>query len=234
MAINVNKVYRVVLAILNKEQRGYLTPDQFNRIARQAQLDLFDKAFYDYNRAVRKQAAGDFREFADVAAKIREKIDIFHTSSIEANGDLGGSIVQPDGLYMLIGVYTTDRTIEFEEVMKNEIPYLLNSNLNQPTSAYPVYYTEGNNIKILPIDSYSNVRLDYVTAPSDPIWGYTGGGSGAYIYSEAASNDFEIHESDEVDLVSKILAYSGVVIKDPTVIQVAAQKEANDFNQDNI
>ena len=49
MAINVDKVYRVVLAIINKEQRGYLTPDQFNRLGLQAQLDLLEKSFYDYN-----------------------------------------------------------------------------------------------------------------------------------------------------------------------------------------
>ena len=30
MAINANTVYTTVLSILNKEQRGYLTPDEFN------------------------------------------------------------------------------------------------------------------------------------------------------------------------------------------------------------
>lgn len=232
MAINVNKVYRVVLAILNKEQRGYLTPEQFNRIARQAQLDLFDKAFYDYNRAVRKQAMGDFVEFADIASKIKEKIDIFHTSSTLSHS--AGTVTVPDSLYQLIGVYSTDRMKEFEEVTKTEIPYLLSSSLTSPTSSYPIYYTEGQYIKIYPLDYNGNIVIDYVVPPSDPIWAYNGGGANAYTYSEADSNDFEIHQSEEVDLVSKILAYSGVIIKDPTVIQVAAQKEASDFNQDNI
>ena len=39
MAINVNSVYRTVLTILNKEERGTLTPDAYNRLARQAQID---------------------------------------------------------------------------------------------------------------------------------------------------------------------------------------------------
>lgn len=234
MAINVNKVYRVVLSILNKEQRGYLTPDQFTRIARQAQLDLFDKAFYDYNRAVRKQAVGDFREFADIAAKIKEKIDIFYTST--TLNHTSGSVTMPSGLYMLTGVYSSDRVKEFEEVKKEEIPYLISSKLNQPTSDYPIYYNEGNFVKILPVSYSGQVLLDYVTMPSDnsPTWAYTKTGNGPYVYNAGTSVDFEIHESDEVDLVTKILAYSGVVIKDPTVIQVAAQKEVNDFNQDNV
>ena len=33
MAINVNTVYKTVLLILNKEERGYVTPDEFNKIA---------------------------------------------------------------------------------------------------------------------------------------------------------------------------------------------------------
>ena len=38
--INVNTVYKSVLSILNKEQRGFLTPDEFNKLAKQAQLNL--------------------------------------------------------------------------------------------------------------------------------------------------------------------------------------------------
>lgn len=231
MAINVNKVYRVVLSILNKEQRGYLTPDQFNRIARQSQLDIYEKTFYDYNRAMRKQIVGDFREYSDIASNIKEKIDIFSKEATVSCSTGVGS--EPSDLYRLISVSSTDRTKEFEEVRKEEIPYLKSSKLNQPTSTHPVYYSEGSSIKILPADT-TNILVDYLTLPSDPKWAFTGGGSNAYTYDSANSVDFQIHQSDETDLVTKILAYSGVIIKDPTVIQIAAQKEVNDFNQDNV
>ena len=33
MAVSVNTVYTTVLYILNKEQRGYVTPAEFNSIA---------------------------------------------------------------------------------------------------------------------------------------------------------------------------------------------------------
>ena len=234
MAIDVNKVYRVVLTITNKEQRGYLTPDQFNRIARQAQLDIYEKTFYDYNRAVRKQAVGDFREYSDIASNVKDKIDIF---AREANLTVTtgiGSIPSNLDLYRLMGVYNSLRTIEFEEVRKEELPYLLSSKLNQPTSAYPVYYSEANTVRVFPSDYGTSVTIDYLTLPQDPIWGYTTGGNGELVYSSGTSQDFEIHESDETDLVIKILAYTGIIIKDPTVIQVAAQKEVNDFNQDNL
>ena len=49
MAVNVNTVYTTVLTVLNKEQRGYLTPDEFNKVAAQAQLEIFEDFFEQYN-----------------------------------------------------------------------------------------------------------------------------------------------------------------------------------------
>ena len=51
MAINVNTVYQTVLLILNKEQRGYMTPVEFNKTGAQAQLEIFDEEI-----ELRKQA----------------------------------------------------------------------------------------------------------------------------------------------------------------------------------
>ena len=73
MAISVNSVYRTVLSILNKEGRGYLTPDQFNKIGAQVQLELLEKTFFDYNRAMNKKkgfAVND--EYADLSKNLKE------------------------------------------------------------------------------------------------------------------------------------------------------------------
>ena len=53
--INVNTVYQTVLFILNKEQRGYMTPAEFSSIATQVQLEIFDKYFEDLNLFLRQQ-----------------------------------------------------------------------------------------------------------------------------------------------------------------------------------
>ena len=52
MAINVNTVYQTVLLILNKEQRGYMTPDEFNSVGTQVQLEVFEKYFEDLNQQI--------------------------------------------------------------------------------------------------------------------------------------------------------------------------------------
>ena len=46
MAINVNTVYTTVLTILNKEQRGYLTPFEFNSLGRQVQMEIFESYLF--------------------------------------------------------------------------------------------------------------------------------------------------------------------------------------------
>ncbi len=53
MAINVNTVYQTVLLILNKEQRGLMTPLEFNKIGAQVQLEIFERYFEDLNQQIR-------------------------------------------------------------------------------------------------------------------------------------------------------------------------------------
>ena len=50
MAVNINTVYTTVLYILNKEQRGYVTPIEFNSLAVQVQEEIFASYFPDGNQ----------------------------------------------------------------------------------------------------------------------------------------------------------------------------------------
>jgi len=232
MAINVNKVYRVVLSILNKESRGLLKPDQFNRFGRQAQLDLLDKSFYDYSRFINKtKSIGANTEYGDIPYNIQEKIDYL---AKEASLSFSlGTVAKPSDLYKIISIHISSRTIEVENVKKSKLIYLNASKLTSPTSSFPVFYVEGENIKILP-STIPAATIDYIKVPADPIWAFTGGGASAYVYDINNSTNFELHPSEEVSLVTKILSYSGVMLKDPLVIQTAASKETNEFNTENI
>ena len=51
----INSVRNTVLAILNKNNYGYLSPSDFNLFAKQAQLDIFDEYFIDYNNVINKE-----------------------------------------------------------------------------------------------------------------------------------------------------------------------------------
>jgi len=75
MAINVNTVYQTVLLILNKEQRGYMTPVEFNKTGAQAQLEIFETYFDSLNQQIRIPQTDT--DYADRVVNLDEKISIF-------------------------------------------------------------------------------------------------------------------------------------------------------------
>ena len=75
MAINVDQVYKTVLLIINKEQRGYLTPNEFNKLAAQVQLDILDTYFETINQQLR--VPQNESEYGDRYKTVQEKLDVF-------------------------------------------------------------------------------------------------------------------------------------------------------------
>ena len=141
MAISVNTVYQRVLGILNKEQRGYVTAQEFNLFANQAQQDLFEQYFYDINQFGR--VSGNDTEYSDMLTLLNEKINIFET--IAAPTRNAGYFIAPANLYRLgtvvykntttnsFGTSSTEQ-IEAERINANEFLYINSSPLTKPTN----------------------------------------------------------------------------------------------------
>jgi len=51
MAVSIDTVYQKVLALANKEQRGYITHQEFNLFANRAQKEIYENYFYDVKTA---------------------------------------------------------------------------------------------------------------------------------------------------------------------------------------
>ena len=68
--------------------------------------------------------------------------------------------------------------------------------------------------------------INYVRKPIEPQW-IGGTQSGQVIPNTSASGyqNFELHPSEEHELVVKVLAYAGVIIRSPEITQVAAAKD---------
>ena len=75
MAVSVDTVYQRVLALANKEQRGYITPQEFNLFANQAQMDIFEQYFYDINQF--RRLPGNDSKYADMVDVLEDKISFF-------------------------------------------------------------------------------------------------------------------------------------------------------------
>ena len=82
MAVSIDTVYQRVLALANKEQRGYITPQEFNLFANQAQMEIFEQYFYDIKQFNR--IPGNTQEYSDPLSVLYEKIGVFEVQESDS------------------------------------------------------------------------------------------------------------------------------------------------------
>ena len=302
MAINVDIVYKTVLLILNKEQRGYMTPDEFNKIGTQVQLEIFNNYFDELNQQLR--ISDNDSEYGDRLKNIDEDISVFKTigsaTPIAANSNtfnlpttsgvaattqnftgvanqisypfttitssqLNSSVVTvtingvstaaftisglnlvldavpavgagivvtstPEDFYMLGTVIYQD-TQEAERIQRNELLYINSSPLTRPTTTFPLYLYENNQVTLYPTTIVNSVTVSYLRKPLDIIWNFTTPtGQNYYQYNPTNSVNFELGKKEQTNVILKVLLYAGVVVKDPTIIQVAASQIQQEQN----
>jgi hypothetical protein len=238
MSVSVDTVYQRVLAILNKEQRGYVTPQEFNLFANQAQMDIFEQYFYDINQFGRMH--GNDTEFSDMLNILNEKIDIFEVTAAMTYG-AGLHWNPPADLYRIGTLIYND--IEVERINKNEFLYINASPLLKPTDARPIFVSSAAGYKVYgglivrtvgqPATQLisTGVTCNYIKRPTTAVWGYNTV-SGAAQYNASTSTDFPLHESEETELVVKILEFASLSIKDINLYQISNQMEAQNTQQE--
>ena len=78
----INSVRNTVLAIANKNNYGYISPQDFNLYCLQAQMDLFEDYFYQYNNWInRENARTSGTGYADIIKNLEEVIDTFSATA---------------------------------------------------------------------------------------------------------------------------------------------------------
>ena len=226
--VNIDTVYQRVLALANKEQRGYITPQEFNLFANQAQMDIFEQYFYD--RAQFGRIPGNKTMYADPIDILEEKISAFEKTAQPTRSN--NHFNEPTDLYRLGTVIYNGS--EAEHVNKNEYLYITSSPLSKPTNDFPIYTRDLSGIKIYAaaeVTSNTGITFNYVKQPTEAEWKYTVV-NGEALYLATGTVDFELHDSEETDLVIKILQLAGVSIKDPSIYQVGTAEEAKDVQQE--
>ena len=230
--VNIDTVYQRVLAIANKEQRGYITPLEFNLYANQAQMDIFEQYFYDLNQFLR--IPGNDTEYSDVVNILEEKINIFETSTdvstLFANGIV--DIISLSNLYRL-GSVQFKGGVEIEKIEHKDFKVINRSPLTKPTLSRPVYFKQGSILNIFPdtIPSSGPINVFYIRKPDKVEWGYVVTLDKA-LYNANRSVNFELHASEETDLVIKILALAGITMDDQALYQIASQEDIKNTQQE--
>ena len=225
MAINVDTVYKTVLLILNQQQRGYMTPDEFNKVATQVQLNIFEKYEDDLNQQYRLPQ--NDTEYANRVENIEKKLQFFQRTG--ATAGTNPFTLVPTDVYRLGSVFYKDTELT-QYAQRNELKQILLSPLTQPTTNFPIYLYENDKLYVYPtsIKTPADITFSYLKTPADVVWGYGVGTLGQFEYNQAASTNFELSVSEQSNVITRVLAYAGVIINDPTIIQVAAQEIATE------
>jgi hypothetical protein len=295
MAVNVDIVYKTVLLILNKEQRGNLSPDEFNKVATQVQLEIFESYFETLNQQIRRP--DNDTEYADRVKNVDQDISVFKTygnaTYVPAGGffnlpttsgagsatqtltgtgtaisfpftsitssQLASSVIAvtingvsttsftisganiifnsvpanlaaivvtatPEDFYRL-GTVIYQNTKEVQLSQRNELLYLNSTPLIAPTTTYPIYLYEDNKLYLYPVSITSDVQVSYLRKPVDVIWNFTiPAGQNYYQYDPTNSVNFELSKTEQSNIILKVLLYSGVVIRDPSIVNIASQQ----------
>jgi len=231
MSVNIDTVYQRVLNIANKEQRGYITPQEFNLFANQAQMDIFEQYFYDLNQFSRIQ--GNDSTYSDMVSILQEKIDVFEKFRQNVSMSSGGVGTLPTHYRMGELYYNNSGSyVEIEKLQQNELHHYINSPLTTPSVSLPIYVnTSASAIQVYPVTITSGVTCNYIARPATVKWAYTVVFEQA-MYNSNNSVNFELHESEETELVIKILSLAGVMLKDPNMYQIASTEDQKSIQQE--
>jgi len=227
--VGIDRVYQTVQKILNKEQRGYLPPVEFNLFANQAQNEIFEGYFSSRNYAVSNDS-----DYSDIRKNVEEKMSLFDNEETVSGGtytNAAGNVTSshfsyPVNFYRL-GSVTADVDNEkhnITEISNKDLVYINKSPLTKPTTRNPVYTRHEAGIVVYPVTGISNVTYSYVRVPLEVNWGYTTVNNKP-LYNASTSSSFELHKSEVTELVLKICQYAGLSTKSMDVAQAATQKD---------
>lgn len=106
----INEVRNTVLSILNKNNYGYISPSDFNLYAKNAQIEIYEDYFSQYNKVINAENARmSGTDYADVRQPIAELLEVFmvtnYLSNVSGNKFYTPSLTTTgDESYMLLKV----------------------------------------------------------------------------------------------------------------------------------
>tara|TARA_R110002020_G_scaffold51951_3_gene146552 strand:- start:6118 stop:6861 length:744 start_codon:yes stop_codon:yes gene_type:complete len=245
MPVRIDTVYQRVLTLANKEQRGYITPQEFNLLANQAQMEIFEQYFYDIKN--QNRLPGNAEEYSDNLNMLYEKIGEFEINQdndwMATNMPVTNNLLQvPWGVIYKIGTIFVNGN-QVSMLKPKDFESALRLPLTKPTETRPIATLRGQGISIvrginnnnepiftIPADNL-NMSINYIMRPPRVQWAYVIVNDKA-LYNDNIAVDFELHSSEETELVYRILKLSGINLKASEVVQVGQTLEQTQIQQE--
>tara|TARA_R110001592_G_scaffold282697_1_gene550495 strand:- start:146 stop:871 length:726 start_codon:yes stop_codon:yes gene_type:complete len=236
--MTIDEIYRLVQTFANKEQRGFITPSEFNLLAKQAELELYNKRLSVIKeKSPNKKNVGVYGESLapeiakqDIAPFYRvQKVGIVNDSLSYkgASGNIDTHYIET--IFCLPDEENDISTnIPVDIVEPKDVNQILRSSLVKPSIEFPIALIgQGNgsvvSISVFP-ESITNIIVYHYYNNNSPKWNYITV-AGKPVYDAFNSNDFKISERTHGELVVKILEYLGVTIREPEIVQYAQASE---------
>ncbi len=114
----INTVRNTVLSILNKNNYGYLSPSDFNLFSKQAQLEIFESYFSQYNTQINKENVRlSGTGIANLSKSIEESMDLFSmTKGLNINSSIAGSYFMPSITTTGDDYYFVNKVLVYKDV----------------------------------------------------------------------------------------------------------------------
>lgn len=238
--VSVKRVYEVLKDLANKEQRGFISPSEFNSMAPVAQMAIYRKMWGEVLAAEQLRMTNDGgRDFSKVN-DVREELSMYMKSSTRDRQSDSLKYTYPDDFYklssaktygsVLMGV-TTSIPIEIM-YEPHRLDYMLNSKLSAPSLSKPVALVSDflevypNSIKKIDIRYYKlpeGITSAGAKTPSQPQFNYTTV-AGDEVYDASTSIDFELPKDREEELVVELATMIGTALRDAAVMSYGKQQ----------
>jgi hypothetical protein len=200
-------------------------------------MEIFEQYFYDLNQW-NKQHEND-TEFSSMLSLLEEKVSLFEVER-NASGFLnvsGGAMVIPEEVYRIGTVRIGARQVEM--LTSKEFDAVRFTPLTAPTQRRPIGMMQRKGLYIaiggadpmtgstsgtfVNTNTNTDINLSYIKRPLKVVWGYSVINDKA-LYNSGSSVNFELHQSEETELVYKILSLAGIVIAKPGLGTYADQQ----------
>lgn len=130
------------------------------------------------------------------------------------------------------GIFSSSKIVQADKVLNSNLTLLVNSNLTNPTIEFPVYGLQGDVLTFYPssISNKGQVQATYFRYPKVPKWTYITLANGEPVFDQSQSDyqDFELPLEDEYKLVTKILEYCGMSIRENEVTQFGMAQQQHE------
>tara|TARA_R110002020_G_scaffold467190_1_gene690578 strand:- start:365 stop:1108 length:744 start_codon:yes stop_codon:yes gene_type:complete len=242
--MTIDEIYRLVQTFANKEQRGFITPSDFNLLAKQAELELVNKRLNILQEKSQPRKAGGFIEESLTPEMAEQDLAPFLiskrfnvSSSVVASGYSEAEVSLSNDVLLIKEIFILpdenfgiNSHIPLEIVKPEDINKVLRSSLVKPSMDFPIGLMSGSStserlkIKIFP-DSIKNVMVYYYHLPSiPPQWNYVTV-AGKPVHDPSNSNQFKFSSRVHSEIVVKILEYLGVNLREAQLVQYAQSNE---------